>query len=202
MAENIEPLVRLMPPHPGAGDIIDWGLMERSWGGRFPADYKSFMECYGAGAVSDYLSLLAPEPRIGTGVESTLSAMEMESLNALDYWKTIASEEGGRDRVICWGLDASADILCWRITQEDPDAWPVVVWNQDDARWRQYNCGIVEFLGRIFMAEFDECPLGGLELWGNAAPVFLHHAEEERLRSSGLDPWTGEPDPYAGMFGD
>ncbi|MFE6764551.1 hypothetical protein [Streptomyces sp. NPDC057689] len=110
MAENIEPLVRLMPPHPGAGDIIDWGLMERSWGDKFPADYKSFMEYYGAGAVSDYLSLLAPEPRVRKGVESTLSAMEMESLNALDYWKTIASEESGRDRVICWGLDASADI--------------------------------------------------------------------------------------------
>jgi hypothetical protein len=48
---------------------------------------------------------------------------------------------------------------------------------------------------------FDECPLGGLSLWGKASVTFLTWAEEERRLKAGLDPWTGEPDPYAGMFG-
>ncbi|MEV1065862.1 SMI1/KNR4 family protein [Streptomyces sp. NPDC050263] len=201
MTQCIDLLSRLMPPHPGAGDAVDWDSLERSWGTRFPGDYKEFIARYGAGAISDYLVLIPPESRAEEGAEPTFQGMEEETLNALELWRAKAPGEADRDRVIAWGLDSSADILCWHVTGDDPDAWPVAVWNQDDATWRDYPCGLVEFLCRVLGAEFDECPLGGLTLWGNASPRFLHHDEEQRLSASGLDPWTGEPDPFAGMFG-
>ncbi|WP_327181245.1 SMI1/KNR4 family protein [Streptomyces sp. NBC_01334] len=202
MTQNIELLARLMPPHPGAGDVVDWGLLEQSWGTRFPGDYKEFIARYGAGAISDYVVIFSPECRAEDGAEPAFQGMEEETLNAQQLWSAKGPGGAGSDRVIAWGLDSSADILCWRITGDDPDGWPVVVWNQDDVVWQEYPCGVVEFLHRVLDAEFDECPLGGLTLWGNAAPRFLHRDEEQRLRASGLDPWTGEPDPYAGMFGD
>ncbi|MGW9136522.1 SMI1/KNR4 family protein [Streptomyces sp. NPDC055681] len=202
MTQQIDLLTRLMPPHPGAGDTVDWDSVERSWGTRFPGDYKELIAHYGAGAISDYLGFVLPESRAEKGGEPAFQGMEAETLNALDYWRGKAPGKSGRDQVIAWGVDSSADILCWRVTGDNPDAWPIVVWNQDDVIWREYSCGVVEFLCRVLEAEFDECPLGGLTLWGNASPRFLHRDEEQRLRASGLDPWTGEPDPYAGMFGD
>ncbi|MFJ3654108.1 hypothetical protein ACIPPR_12435 [Streptomyces nigra] len=48
-------------------------------------------------------------------------------------------------------------------------------------------------------AEFDACPLSDLSLWGRVG-TFVHHEEQERRFYAGLDPVTGEPDPYAGMF--
>lgn len=48
--------------------------------------------------------------------------------------------------------------------------------------------------------EFDECPLSDLSLWGRVG-TFVHHEEQERRFHAGLDPMTGEPAPYAGMFG-
>jgi hypothetical protein len=41
-----------------------------------------------------------------------------------------------------------------------------------------------------------------LPLWGKQPATFLTWREEQRLLKEGLDPWTGEPDPFAGMFGD
>ncbi|OQR61261.1 hypothetical protein B6E66_25505 [Streptomyces maremycinicus] len=201
MTQQLEPLMRLMPPDAAAGDTVDWDPVERSWETGFPSDYKEFIARYGAGAISDYLVILSPECRAGDGAEPAFQGMEEETLNAQDFWGVKAGGAGS-DRVIAWGSDASADILCWRVRGDDPDGWPVVVWNQDDVAWQEYPCGVVEFLHRVLGAEFDECPLGGLTLWGNESPRFLHRDEEQLLRASGLDPWTGEPDPFAGMFGD
>jgi hypothetical protein len=61
---------------------------------------------------------------------------------------------------------------------------------------------MAEFLLKVFWAELDENPLGDVALWGNASPVFISQAEEQRLRASGIDPWTGEPSANFGMFGD
>ena len=88
-----------------------------------------------------------------------------------------------------------------RVAGDDPARWPVVV--RDQRRrylWRRYDCGMVEFLVRTLHARLDECPLGDLSLWGKASVTFLTQSEEQRRLKAGLDPWTGEPDPYAGML--
>ncbi|WP_374985674.1 hypothetical protein [Streptomyces fradiae] len=61
-----------------------------------------------------------------------------------------------------------------------------------------YDRGMVEFLTRLLHADFDACPMTDVSIWGDPAPLFLHPREEDRLREMGLDPWTGEPDPFAG----
>ncbi|MFJ3898391.1 MULTISPECIES: SMI1/KNR4 family protein [unclassified Streptomyces] len=198
----LEEVRRIMPSHPGAGDTVDWRTIEDSWGTRFPSDYKEFMAEYGEGAIDDYLSLMAPEVHSEPGGESSYQGMQQETWNAQDMWRTARPQAVDTPRLVAWGVDSSADLLCWLATDTDPDRWPVAVWNQDDARWTEYRSGMVEFLCRLFRAEFDECPLGAVSLWGVASPRFLHRAEEQRLRKAGISPWTGEPDPFAGMFGD
>ncbi|WP_330343351.1 SMI1/KNR4 family protein [Streptomyces longwoodensis] len=198
----LDEVMRIMPSHAGAGDTVDWDVIEASWGTRFPDDYKEFTAEYGGGAVDDYLELLTPEIYVSPGGESSYSGMQQESANAEDVWRTSRPEVAEVPRLITWGIDSSADILCWLATDSDPNKWPVLVWGRGDAQWTQYSCGMLEFLCRLFRAEFDECPLSDLSLWGTASPRFLHWAEEQRLRKAGIDPWTGESDPFAGMFGD
>ncbi|MET9146382.1 MULTISPECIES: SMI1/KNR4 family protein [unclassified Streptomyces] len=187
-----------MPSHPGAGDRADWAAVEAGWDTPFPSDFKKFMAEYGEGTIDDYLSVLLAEPQGGFGSDPVYMGMAEESQNASDLWRT----ESRKPRLIAWGLDSSADILCWRADGDDPDQWPIVVWSRSGGRWTEYQCGMAEFLCCVFRAEFDRCPLGDLSLWGAASPRFLHRDEQQRLRDSGIDPWTGEPDPYAGMFGD
>lgn len=198
----LEEVRRIMPSPPGAGDSVDRDAVEASWGTRFPGDYKEFMAEYGEGAIDDYLSLMAPEIHVGPGGEFSCMGMQQESANAEDVWRAAGRGPAETPRLIAWGADSSADILCWPATDSDPDKWPVVVWGRGDARGTEYPCGMVEFLCRLFRAEFDECPLGAVSLWGVGSARFLPREEEQRLRKAGISPWTGEPDPYAGMFGD
>lgn len=92
--------------------------------------------------------------------------------------------------------------MCWLILGPDPDKWPVAVWERGWSRWTVFDCGMAEFLLKLFRAELDKNPLGDVALWDNASPLFISDAEEQRLRDSGVDPWTGEPGTDFAMFGD
>jgi hypothetical protein len=192
-------LVRIMPPHPGAGEHVEWEAIECSWGTNFPRDYKGFMSTYGSGGVNDYLEFLLPGRCSKLEEEFPYQGMFAETQNARNLWKSVTGDASQSVSIIAWGVDSSADILCWLTSGDTPDSWPVVVWNQDDARWTKFSCGMVEFICRLFRADFPECPLGGVSLWGDGSPRFLHRDEERRIRDAGIDPWSGRPDLFAGM---
>jgi hypothetical protein len=200
---NIAALVRVMPPRGSVGASVDWSTVERSWGRRLPADYVAFIETYGGGGIEDYLEVHAPEP---LDDRHTFQGMVAETQTARLTWKeypqadSTSSEEEAP--LVAWGTDASADLLCWLTVEPDPDKWPVAIWKRGRNRWTVLDCGMAEFLLKVFRAELDENPLSDVALWGNASPVFISQAEEQRLRASGIDPWTGEPSANFGMFGD
>jgi hypothetical protein len=193
---EFDDLLQVMPPHPGAGDVVDWSAAEQEWGVPFPADYRAFVETYGEGTVEDFLSILIP---FSTEPLADPAPMRSETENARYTWGL----EIGSDRpagvdgssLIAWGVDAGADILCWSVRGEDPDRWPVVVYcRQGWPAWQVYECGMVEFLLRTFRGEWPDCPLSGSDFWENPSPRFLHWREEERLRAMrrGDTPGAGE----------
>lgn len=192
----------IMPP-PAAPDLtVDWRLISESWGRQFPPDYQQFMGLYGAGTIEDFLVLAQPEPREAPAGPRN-EEMAHETANAVLSWANVRKEpalQGLAPELIAWAADASADILCWDATDDDPSRWPVLVCNRGNMIWRRYECGMVEFLLRVLRREFDECPLGDESIWGRGRVTFLTPKEQERRLKAGLDPWTGEPDPYAGMY--
>ncbi|NYE39362.1 hypothetical protein [Streptomyces fulvorobeus] len=199
----LETLRQLMPPTAVSDTVTDWDLMGQSWGKGFPSDYRHFIESYGAGTIENSFGVLRPEPR---GAEPGPDEMLMETVNAQDAWARGEPKSpelaGTSPELIAWGVDSSSDIVCWDASGSDPDAWPVLVRSRGDNLWSRYDCGMAEFLVRVLRADFPACPLSDLSLWGRHPAVFLNRQEEQRLSKAGLDPWTGEPDPYAGMFGD
>ncbi|MFY1577485.1 hypothetical protein ACN26Z_21560 [Verrucosispora sp. WMMD703] len=202
MIVSLTALRRMMPPPIGPDVAVDWGRMSRAWGKQFPADYRQFMDVYGPGTIAEFLVVKQPEPReVLSGAAA--GGMVCETANAEAAWTEFRKEPTLAEvnpMLIAWAVSASADILCWDSSGDDPDGWPVLVWNRDDTAWRRYDCGMVEFLRRVLEAEFEECPLSGTNVWGIATAKYLTFGEETRLRKAGFDPWTGEPDPYAGMF--
>ncbi|MFY1674111.1 hypothetical protein ACN27G_29875 [Plantactinospora sp. WMMB334] len=107
---------------------------------------------------------------------------------------------GTAPRLILWGVDSSGDNLCWDASDPDPERWPVLLYERGESIWRRYDCGMVEFVVRLLEGDFPDCPLGDIHLFGRGRATFLTRTEYMRRLRDGLDPWTGGPDPFAGMF--
>ncbi|KUL34919.1 hypothetical protein ADL22_29295 [Streptomyces sp. NRRL F-4489] len=199
-SDSLRQLTEIMPPHAGAGDVVDWTAAEATLGVSFPQDYRDFVATYGAGTISDALfvfSSLPTEPKsrtIGRLPKAALQAPEMHQ------WQSPgAGAHHHLSDMFVWGETDGADALCWLTVGDSPEEWPLAVWSRHGGGWQLYRCGMVDFLLKIFRADFAECPLSSTSLWGDTAPHFLHWREEDRLRDAGLNPWTGEPDDFAGM---
>ncbi|MFF4875453.1 SMI1/KNR4 family protein [Micromonospora sp. NPDC000668] len=201
---QVDALIRIMPPRHGADEEVDWDAAEAQLCTRLPADYRAFMAVYGGGSIGGQLSILLPLP-----VDSVLSGGTIagETPNLRHYWEEeggVAGTEPGADAVMAWGVGCSnPDLLGWLMTGPDPGQWPVVVWRRH-VPWGEpslalFDCGMVEFVRRLLLAGFDQCPLSDVSLWGRIEP-FVHWREQDRRFLAGLDPITGEPDPTADMF--
>ncbi|MCD9194632.1 SMI1/KNR4 family protein [Streptomyces albireticuli] len=188
---------RLMPPHANAGESVDWAAAERAWGTTFPRDYVTFMAEYGEGTISDFLYVLQPLPSpYWTDPDSGMRAETGTAGELLTAVPRTPGSDLPPDGVIAWGVTSGSDLLCWLTTNPDPDRWPVVVLDRNaSAPVRVHDCGMTEFLRRLFLAAFDKCPLSGTRLWGEPAPKFLHCREEQRIWDAGIDPWITVPGP-------
>ncbi|WP_228976588.1 SMI1/KNR4 family protein [Streptomyces sp. DH12] len=200
MGENphVAALARLMPSDHGADEQVDWAAAEARWGVRFPADYRDFMARYGGGSVNGEAVVLLPLPR--RGVRWQPGDLAEETANVRLAWRA----EGGRDaldvdpeHLLAWGVTAGPDILCWLTADPDPDRWPVVVCGRHTSpTFSVHPYGMAAFLHRLLADEFDDPPVS-LVFWDGTPARFVHWREEQRRYLAGLDPLTGEPDPYA-----
>ncbi|MFF5974045.1 hypothetical protein ACFY7C_21240 [Streptomyces sp. NPDC012769] len=191
-----EQLVSVMPPGRDAGDVVEWGDVETLYGTRFPRDYMDFVARYGSGTIQETISVRLP--MVEGPVRPYLAVTKLDPAR-LERMSHAAEGLGGHrlEDVLIWGDTVAADTLSWISAGDDPDDWPIAVYNSDDG-WCVFECGMVEFLLKIIRAEFDVCPIGDLAVWGKAGVKFLHHREERRLYESGVDPWTGEVNPFHG----
>ncbi|MGW7287762.1 SMI1/KNR4 family protein [Streptomyces sp. NPDC054847] len=199
---SIVALERILPPEAGADEGVDWEALSRAWELRFPSDYVAFMGIYGAGGISDSLEVLRPERFDRDDVD----AMVEETANARDQWvpgATVSGSDGDPGTggaVVAWGVTTAGDVICWVTSDPDPDRWPVAVLRPSlVAPWVLYPVGMAEFLRRLIIGAFDACPVSDATLWNAGTGRFLHWRERQRRLEEGIDPWTGEPDPYAGI---
>lgn len=200
---DVAELLRVVPADRRGGEQIDWLAAEAVLGTRLPSDYMSFLDTYGAGDIGE-LVIVPPLPVEVPGWEAchmATASRNLRTLWAADSGVPGVDATGGT--VLAWGTGANANELGWLTTDPDPQNWPVVVWRRqvgrDTSPWAMFDCGMAGFLSRLMLARFDECPLGDESLWGKPGR-FVSWREQHRRSVEGLDPFTGEPDPYADMF--
>ncbi|MFD4303141.1 SMI1/KNR4 family protein [Streptomyces albidoflavus] len=198
-------LVR-MSPELGDDQEVGWQAVEAK-GFRFPGDYKRFMAHFGAGMIEDTLAVLGPP--VADDVE--YGSMLSETRNACALWPPEAPGTAGvwpverqlteRPPLIAWAVTTGGDLVCWLSKEDDPDRWPVAVWGRQEGpeHWTIVPHGMTGFLLGLFNAELDKHPLSDSSLWDKPNPRFISEKSEGRMRAEGIDPWTGEPDPLAGI---
>ncbi|MFD8007492.1 SMI1/KNR4 family protein [Streptomyces mirabilis] len=200
---DVEALLRIVPAEHRGEERIDWTAAEAALGTRLPSDYKSLLDTYGVGDIGELVVL----PPLSVDVPD-LGDCHMGSMapGFRELWESEGGVPGisaGPEAVLPWGTGCNANEMGWLMTDADPDKWPVVAWRRHvsygDSHWALFDCGMIQFLTRMMLAEFDECPLGDASLWGRPAP-FVSRREQRRRLVAGLDPLTGEPDPYADMY--
>jgi len=196
---EFETLLRLMPPVTASDTTVDWDAMAASWGRQFPSDYRRFIAVYGSGSVDEILAISAPTTReaMGSGASGRIRS---DAEVAEDMWRECRKApglEGTAPRLIPWAASCSGDFLCWDTSDEDPDRWPILVYERGDSIWRRYDYGMVDFIARIMTADLPDNPLSDSSLWGRRSAIYLTHTEWMRRSRAGLIPLTGEPDPEA-----
>ncbi|MFI1169962.1 SMI1/KNR4 family protein [Streptomyces melanogenes] len=200
MSSAVERLAVIVDHSDGAGDILEWVALEHAYGHEFPVDYQEFVAALGEGSFNED-GLMVAIPRVPQDERWRVHRLPDDTVTAPDMQSWAQSERAGRyllRDILVWGGTGTGDVLCWLTEESSPDQWPVAVWSRASAAWEVYECGMVEFLIRVFTAEFEECPISDVAVWGTR-PQFLHALEEERLREAGLNPWTGALDPFAGL---
>jgi hypothetical protein len=140
MHRNVVELVRqLAPPPEPRYNRGDWGQVEAEVGTRLPADFKDFIETYGAVVICDMLWLITPFYYIGEsayvpllGEKKTYRELLLSCLREMD------AVVGGRDNVpwpdypergglLPIGGTQDAGMLAW-ITDGEPDEWGTFFW--------------------------------------------------------------------------
>jgi hypothetical protein len=197
---GIAALAQVLPPDHGADEQIDWGAAGARWNTGFPRDYVAFMSLYGAGSIEGEASILMPLPKEYIQWDPGTFAEETE--NVKYTWEMEDGQAGldiDPDDILAWGVTSGPDILCWLTTDPDPDKWPVLVCGRHTREvFTVFSCGMVEFLRKLLLDEYDPYPLS-TSLRGNT-PRFVHWLKQQQRWKAGLDPLTGEPDPYADAF--
>lgn len=199
---ELEALMRLMPPETESDTVVDWDEIAEWWGRRFPIEYQRFIAVYGAGMIENFMGIAMPEPW-AEPPDGDNADMRAGTALARRLWQETRKDpelEGTNPLLILWAQDSAGDNLCWDASDPDPEQWPVLLYNRGESIWRRYDCGMVEFLVRHLEGNFPTCPLSDVFLFGRRSATFLTRTEYMRRLRSGVDPWTGEPDPYAGMF--
>lgn len=136
------------------GRNVDWAALEAVLGTALPSDFRALAEAYPVLVIDDFLSVSVPRP----GTEA-LWASESRKDEILQDLYEMGDTEGyvpfpQPGGLISWGDSNSGDILYWRTSPADPDAWPVVV-RTDNADWIEFPVGVVEFLAGVYGRTID-----------------------------------------------
>ncbi|MGW0583843.1 SMI1/KNR4 family protein [Streptomyces sp. NPDC002920] len=159
MLPALERLIDLMPPPSDLPASPPWQDAPAQVGFQFPADYRAFIDRYGAGEVNGHLIVLAPTerpylPGLPPGFAGYTAFAEQDigqaftELRASDpahYPYPIFPEPGG---LLLWARTYDGDHLFWDTEHSAPDQWPVVLWlrHEPPPAWHPFPGTATDFL--------------------------------------------------------
>ncbi|CAM5287601.1 SMI1/KNR4 family protein [Streptomyces badius] len=203
MHPDVAVLLDLVPADFAGGEQIDWAAAEATLGTELPSDYKALLDTYGVGDIGD-LIILPPLPSDVPGWDECHIGSMTDGLRG--FWEDrggVPHVTLGSEAVLPWGSGMNANEMAWLTNDPDPDKWPVIAWRRQhswgESPWALFDCNMVQFITRMMLGQFDACPLGDASLWKRTG-AFVSWREQDRRFRAGLDPATGEPDPYAEMY--
>jgi hypothetical protein len=183
-----------MPPGDPRPDPVDWELAEREIGHRLPADYRELVDRYGIGSIDGRITICPPVwgehasgiASIGQMTPSPDATGWLEHTRSrYSFWPAPGSllcglrlVDGNRD---LWGA------VYWHVTGDDPDQWPVVLWERYHP-FEEIDSTMVGLLVE-WLTESPDLPIGERLIFGAPHTRFIRWRTEQELREQGADPW-------------
>ncbi len=171
---SIQTLIKIAPP-PGvpvaAGTPELWPVIEEGLGTALPADYKEFINLYGAGDFFGFLSLVSPFALDGSVPPDSLLYRWAEAgarnyAGMKEHFGGIAPEKfpftafPERNGLLAMGGYEYGGTIYW-LTEGLPDTWGIVAYDEEFFEFRSYPITVTGFLvewinGTLKPEFFDE----------------------------------------------
>ena len=152
---SVDGLRSLLPPPDRPSPVDwDWEAYEGRLGTELPADYKAFVETYGAGSINEHLWVYHPSPEKRLDMIEQLEFErrkrrhlvgpgESPNIGPYSLWQyPLWPDPGG---VIPWGRTAGAWTFNWVTAERHPSDWSVYV-QSHDFYWEQFGLSMTEYL--------------------------------------------------------
>ncbi|MEU8512955.1 hypothetical protein AB0C76_15420 [Kitasatospora sp. NPDC048722] len=189
------------PPSADGVVPVPWDLGAAELGFRLPADYRAFVDRYGAVSIGDELHIFtpsaAPTSKIGQplGFEGFLyyttdpygyCGMLAQAYEGGDYDECpypLFPAEGG---LLKWANNYNSDHFFWLMRGPDPDRWPVAAKFDSMLQWDLFEGGFLEFLLAAVTEQYpyhgDVVP-GGMQQVGDGRAYRTRGDWSKQLRS-------------------
>lgn len=138
--------------------VVAWPDVEATIGLPLPEDYKRLVEYFGPGAYDGFVTVNVPgiankACELGYQLDS-FGQIQQENPDAVTQFAPhlLHPRVGG---VLLWGSTTAGDLLFWEPSDVDPNRWPVLAWDVEDADWFRFDGGCVEFLLAFFAETLD-----------------------------------------------
>jgi hypothetical protein len=144
---------RVVVPPPWDRSAAETGIV-------LPQDYRAFVDRYGSVRIYDDLLVWSPSIQFDPhGFEKFVRASRFAEEDILLAYEDKEEEipfevhpaPGG---LLGWANNSKGDYCFWHMVGEDPEAWPVVVWIQDDLKWDVVDATTTEFLADVITGSY------------------------------------------------
>ncbi len=151
----VEELAQMVDLAPEPKISIDWGRVENKLGRRLPSDYKAFAERFGPGHFDEYIWVAVPRgfgPRLDFfgQLEESVNILRSLAADGISIPYPLYPEKRG---LIPWGSTIDGEVLYWRIDQDHPDRWSVVLHLHQTDDWFEFQGSVTYFLYSILTGQ-------------------------------------------------
>ncbi|MFJ9695553.1 hypothetical protein [Kitasatospora sp. NPDC101183] len=158
----LERLGAVIGPPPSEGVVaVPWELAPEAIGFQLPADYRAFVDRYGAISISGELHIFTPSmaPSVTVGQPLGFEGFLYGTTEPYGYCAMLAQayEDGDHDEcpyplfpveggLLKWANNYNSDHFFWLMRGPDPDRWPVAAKLDSMLEWDLFEGGFLEFL--------------------------------------------------------
>ena len=133
---TLHDIIALLQPPPNVnGSVADWDAIARDLGVALPADYRSFIDRYRDGDLMDgFLSFYTPysDDKMVNIIKS-VAADQRTYRQSREHFPDQYScpDLPAPGSILTFAMTSNVDRLGWRVTQDAPETWHVVLMDRD-----------------------------------------------------------------------
>ncbi|SDP74497.1 SMI1/KNR4 family protein [Selenomonas ruminantium] len=158
----------------------EWEEIQMLHNVRFPSDYIEFIDCYGLGAIDDFLWIYSPWSnnkylnffKSGKSALEAYEACKNEFPNEFPFL-SYPKLEG----LLPFGATDNGDNFYWLNTSENPDLWKIIIYKDRSEEYLEYNLSLTEFLVSFFKGKV-QCDILPEEWQEETQIMFTPYIEE------------------------